>query len=634
MSRKSQKPGDDSPEGAAKTGSSTKRTEREQTRAAFAAARRERAYPWIVVAAALAVYAQTLAGGFTYDDVPIVAENPLITSLANAAAIFRTDYWGGTPDAVDRSLYRPLTILSYAINHALHGLRPAGYHFVNILLHAAASLVLFLLVRDLSGKAVLAFVAALWFAVHPIHTEAVAGVVGRAELLSFLGIALCAWCYVRGLAPANAGGSRRGYLWLAASVAAFAAGLFSKETGIVAPALILISEALYPSRRRLLRLDRRALAVFAAYALVLGLYFVLRSNAVSGRSVIVGFAGVPADVRILTGLRVCFEYVRLLVFPRTLSADYDPRDVPLSTGFSDPGVLLACAALAAACVFLAWGWRRMPDACWGLLFFAVALFPVSNILFAAGFMKAERILYAPSAGFLVAMAALILRALDRGTSRTALWAVALGVAAAFAARTAARNPDWRDNERLAAATLRTSPSSVTMNTLMFNWHRARGRNDLARPFIARALAAEPDNRTVLRNFGNLEMDEKHAAAAEGYYRRALAQAPGDAGMLNNLGRALQEQNRLDEAAATYEEMRRAAPDHPGSYINLMDLYARMKKPASALPLAGEAVRRFPNVAAVQWNAAAIYQALGRTNEMQAALQRARELDRAAAGNRP
>ena len=133
---------------------------------------------------AILAYAPTLRNGFVHDDTFVVVGNRLIGSLRNLPKIFLTDYWG-TTQSFDLSaltkLYRPLVIVSFALNYAVGGLQPLGYHAVNILLHAGVSLAVYGVGVRLFLSRPGATVAAALFAVHPLHTEAVAGIVGRAE---------------------------------------------------------------------------------------------------------------------------------------------------------------------------------------------------------------------------------------------------------------------------------------------------------------------------------------------------------------------------------------------------------------------------------------------------------------------
>ena len=146
--------------------------------------------PWPAVALALLCYANTLFNGFTYDDNAIVRTNTRIRSLANWRQIWLTDYWyekaddEPIADPVRDRLYRPLTLHSFAVNYALQGENPAGYHAVNIVAHALVCWLVWLFALRLVGDAAVASLAGILFAIHPVHSEAVAGIVGRGEILA------------------------------------------------------------------------------------------------------------------------------------------------------------------------------------------------------------------------------------------------------------------------------------------------------------------------------------------------------------------------------------------------------------------------------------------------------------------
>src|SRR2546426_381873 len=134
------------------------------------------------VAAGL-VYLSALANGFVFDDLVAIKENPIVSQPKLICYAFSTDYWHGTSADL---LYRPLTTFSFALNHLVHGMRPLGFHLVNVLLHVLVSLTVYRVVRQLCADCWLPLLTALLFAVHPIHTDAVASIVGRAELLMAL----------------------------------------------------------------------------------------------------------------------------------------------------------------------------------------------------------------------------------------------------------------------------------------------------------------------------------------------------------------------------------------------------------------------------------------------------------------
>ncbi|HRX85974.1 MAG TPA: hypothetical protein P5572_13225, partial [Phycisphaerae bacterium] len=193
----------------------------------------------LVAVAALLVYANTLANGFALDDVPIVQTNPNVTAAGPAGRAWTTPYWPQS-NRGDRDdlLYRPLTIQTYRWQYALGGATAWPFHLVNLLLHAAISVGVWWLARRLGAGVAGALVAGLIFAVHPIHTDAVSNIVGRAELLAAAGTLLAVICALTARQRAGARDNRRAIMWWVAAWAAAAAALASKENGVSALALV------------------------------------------------------------------------------------------------------------------------------------------------------------------------------------------------------------------------------------------------------------------------------------------------------------------------------------------------------------------------------------------------------------
>jgi tetratricopeptide (TPR) repeat protein len=241
-------------------------------------------------------------------------------------------------------------------------------------------------------------------------------------------------------------------------------------------------------------------------------------------------------------------------------------------------------------------------------------------------MKAERILYTPSAGFLVALAACLPPLCRRARSPALPWGVLGLVVALFAARTWARNADWHDNYALAVATLNTSPHSPPFHTILANWHRDRRENEPRRQHLLQALEQMPREPCYLFNLGNFWLDEKKYDEAIACYQQALEVNPNYISALNNLGRACHESRRYPEAAAAFQRVVALRPNAFTGYINLVTACQMLNQPAAALPVAEEASRRFPNEAGVFWVLCGVYKSLGRTNEAKRAFNRALQLD--------
>ena len=430
---------------------------------------------WLAAAAAVVVYLPALGNRFALDDGSIVERNPAAHSVGAALRAFDQSYW---PAENGAGQWRPLVILSFAADWQLSGGSPTWLHAVNLVWHAAAT-ALVVPVLALYVPAAAALAAGVLFAVHPVHVEAVANLVGRAELMAavfLLSAVLIGRLIRRRLAAGRS-------TWLAefALLAAVAAGLLSKEHAAVAVALLALDDL--ASRGRIARaLPWRD---YAAVAVLTVVWFALRRPVDAGESFTVvapTFFGLGAMGRLSTMLPVVFVLARLMVWPFHLSADYLPPLVPRLehlTALGAAGLLLlaSLAGLAAA------SWRRHRALAVGLLFMAIAWLPTSNLLFATGIVLAERTLYLASAGFAL-IAAAVFERLERSRERRLASWLAAAVIVAFAMRTATQAPVWHSNRVLVLWGLEEHPES-------YRQHQA----------AARALVRAGDLSDALRQYG-------------------------------------------------------------------------------------------------------------------------------------
>jgi hypothetical protein len=356
-------------------------------------------------------------------------------------------------------MYRPLAIASFALDRLLGS--TAWFHAVNLAWHAAASVAVAALARrwtDWTG----ALVAGLLFAVHPVHVEAVANVVGRAELMAALFTLLAVYA---ALVPER----------VAWSAGALALGLLSKENAAVAPALIVWGWLL-----GLARPDRRRVAWFvASWVIVGGAYAAVRAAVrhpfAEYESIAPMFVGEPNVTVRLTAVSAFTDVARLLVFPLTLRVDYSPDERTVVTTLLDWRFAagLACALVWGAALVVAWKRGRKLEA-FGLGWIGIAFLPVANLLYPAGFYLAERTLYLPSAGLVLAAAAWLGR-LPRAQLRPlAATLVLLG-----GVRSALRVPVWRDDAHVTHSILRDSPWSYVGHKRMIGLFLDRHQPALA-----------------------------------------------------------------------------------------------------------------------------------------------------------
>ncbi len=314
---------------------------------------------FLVAFLAVAAYANSLGNGFAYDDEGIIVQNPVVTE-GNWLGALSSTWW---PEAQEGTgLYRPLTAASFALEWKLFQGSPLGYHALNLVFHAAGSILVFLLLLELATLPGALFGAAL-FAIHPLHTEAVANVVGRGELYAAVPYLLACILYWKGR---QWRGIRRVGRLLGLG-ALYLLSLAGKEIGVTLPGVLVLLELFAPALEgdrsvpTLQRLGREA-ATFLLLGVVLLAYL-------SARFVILGTLGgeleapifqlVGSRARVLTAIAVWFQYARLLLFPLDLASDYDPGVLFPSEGL-DGGVLLGAGVL----LVLAWSairsWRTRP----------------------------------------------------------------------------------------------------------------------------------------------------------------------------------------------------------------------------------------------------------------------------------
>ncbi len=492
---------------------------------------------WALVVVA---YSNSFQAGLVYDSSRAITQDARIHAVTprNLRLILSEGYWRGR---TVYGLYRPLTTFSYLLNYAVfgNGTHPAGYHWVNFALHAVnVSLVYLLGLLVFEAAPVPAFALAALWGLHPLLTESVTNIVGRADLLAAFGVLAGLLCYVKSATAAG----RRKLLWVAAMVAAQTVGIFSKENAAVLPGIMLLYDLTWRGRTAW----RGRALTYSALVLPFAAFFYLRvrlpmhlAGHVENPLLSAGFWTAR-----LTAIKVIGKYLWLFVWPARLSADYSYNAVPLfgwhPAGWEDAKALIALAlCLGAARLAVRWYRTRKP-LFFFLAFFFVALAPTSNLVILIGSIMAERFVYLPSVGLARCVVAAIY-ALGRQVSGRRLLAmraawIALGfLCLACAVRTYARNFDWLDEYTLWTSAVDVCPES------------AKAHDNLG---IALAqLGQLPD------------------AIVE--YQLALRIDPDYAGAHNNLGLALANSGgRWQEAIAEYEAALRINPDFVMAHINL------------------------------------------------------------------
>jgi protein O-mannosyl-transferase len=502
-------------------------------------------------------------------------------SAGNIHAVLTERYW-----YVNRSagLYRPLTTFSYLVNYAVwgNGMRPQGYHAVNLLLHSANVALVYVLGLYIFGGAVPAFALGALWGVHPLLTEAVTNIVGRADLLATFGVLTGFLCYIRFVR----GSGRSRAAWLGALAAAQAFGLFSKESAAVLPGLMLLYDVIGPQHE----CWRRKLPAYGAVVMPFILFFFSRGGLSS--HMVIDFTENPLVgagfwTARMTAIGVIGKYFWLFLWPARLSADYSYNAVPVFgwtfVNWEDARALLAlsvCAAVTIGAAVLMW--RKRNSAKMLLLFmgfFLITLAPTSNLITLIGTIMAERFLYLPSvglAGCLVALAVMLERRWKRAVATKVVWAAMVCICLALAGRTYARNFEWHDDLAFwTAAADASSQSSRAHYNLGRELERVPGRLSDAIAEYETALRIQPDHADAHNNLGSCLARAGRLPEAVAEYQAALRIRPDHSDAHNNLGNALASvPGRLPEAIAQFHAALAFAPDHPKAHSNLADALAQ------------------------------------------------------------
>jgi len=447
--------------------------------------------------AAFLVYAGSLKGQFIWDDDFLIKNNKFITEINadNVTKIFSSNIGSGAGRVFKP--YRPVQILSYALDDYLWGDQVFGYHLTNVLLHIGTALAVFWLINILFGDITIAFAASMLFVVHPVHTEAVAYISGRADPLSVLFLLLSLIFYIKfykSTAPA----------YLVLLCVSSSAALFSREMSVILPFLIIFWHAVFKEKIRFLP--------FLPVIISTVVFLVARSQALSAYN----FAETaPAFADRLPGVFAAIaRYIHILIYPAGLHMGYGDKIF----SFGDARVLAGIALLCAA-IFLLYktaGKNRIVS--FGAGWFFITLMPQSNIYPVSAYM-AEHWLYLPSVGYFLVIGYLIKQIYNMPKFRY-FAAVVFWVAVIFYShKTVRQNDYWRD------------PETFYENTIKY----------------------EKDNPKLYVNFGSILFDKGRYGEAEVNYKKAIELDPKNAYAYYDLGNVYFETGKKDEASALFRQ---------------------------------------------------------------------------------
>ena len=428
----------------------------------------------IIIILSFILYGQTMSYDYALDDSIVIKKNEFTKKgVAGLVDILTNDtfvgFFGKKKNLVAGGRYRPLSLVTFAVEVEMFGLKPGVSHFINILLYAFTAIMLFkilslLLVRYKPKKWYFSipFIATILFIAHPVHTEVVANIKGRDEIMTLLGSLLALWFTLKYL-------DYKKIEYLLYSFIAFFLAFLSKENTITFLAVIPLSVYFFTNHKLKDNLFSM-LPLFAATLLFLG----IRQSILGEFSADVAkellnnpFLDATEGEKFATIFYTLFIYIKLLIFPHPLTYDYYPKQIPI-IGWSD------IRAWGSLVIYLVMGtyalvtFRKKSIISFSIIFYIATLSVVSNLVFPVGTFMNERFIFISSIGFTIIVAYLLSEKLsliikNNKTYSNALVGILVGIMLLYSVKSISRNSVWQDDYTLFTTDVNTSINSAKGN---------------------------------------------------------------------------------------------------------------------------------------------------------------------------
>uniref|UniRef100_A0A8C7XSB5 dolichyl-phosphate-mannose--protein mannosyltransferase n=1 Tax=Oryzias sinensis TaxID=183150 RepID=A0A8C7XSB5_9TELE len=589
-----------------------------------------------VALVALLCFCNSYDGEFVFDDSEAIVNNKDLRPTTPLSSIWCNDFWGSNLRSnSSHKSYRPLTVLTFRLNHLIAGgLHPVGFHVLNIILHAVISALMIdvfaILIgglgRDEDGQRLnlapkTSFLAGLFFAAHPVHTESVAGIVGRADLLCALFFQLSFLTYCKAFNKGSDRDDSFSVHWVAVSLLLCAAAMLCKEQGITVlgvnaafDVLLICNVNVYElSQRLLFRKNSLAFSEILSMGLLtrLGLLGLGGISMLYSRWRIMG-TGPPAFtevdnpasfeesilIRILNYNYYYSLNAWLLLCPWWLCFDWSMGCVPLIKSATDWRMVW---------LLLLWGFllgligqalcsqdsQRRRTLTLGLVLLVVPFLPACNVFFRVGFVIAERVLYLSSAGYCLLLAYSLGHCCSRWTRyKKLLLALTLALLCVYVARCALRSQQWRSEQSLFTSALSVCPLNAKVHYNVGKNLADRGNTTAAVRYYREAVRS--DFAAAWMNLGIVQNSLQKFEEAEQSYLNAIRFRRKYPDCYYNLGRLYADQNRHVDALNAWRNATVLKPDHSLAWNNMVILLDNLGNLAQAELIGREALRIVPN----------------------------------------
>jgi protein O-mannosyl-transferase len=601
------------------------------------------------------LYSNTLSHGYVLDDFSAVKENNIVRQGIHAIPeIFKTSYRQGYLSVKD-GLYRPLSLVTFAIEWNYFPDQPSVSHFINVVLYALTGMLLFFMLYNLSpypsplgegGKRreVFPFITSLLFMAHPLHVEVVANIKSRDEILCFLFV-ICSFIAVLKFLEEGK------IIFLLGGLASYFLSLLSKETSITFLALLPLALHFFSSASFKKNISTTAFFIGIAVA-----YLLIRHSVLQGA---MADEGVSIADNIIAGAKTCSErigtsfyilglYVTMLFYPHTMSYDYSFNHlhiVSIGNVFSIASILFYFAIGIYGAFILYNSFKKKSPAAlykgeippilgFGIFFFLFTIFLFSNLVFAIGTSMGDRLMYFPSLGFCMVMAILlcpnpkgsnhnpafkIFRMSSLGVTKGVVLCIVVSL---YGLKTYSRNADWKDNYTLYSHDVKLVPNSVkahyylglelikTVAETEQNPEKKKALYEEGIRELKRSVEIMPSFGSAFTQIGVAYFRLKNFEKAIENYNKATALQQADAITLNNIGSVYFEWKKYGEASENFNKALQIDPRFVDAYMNLGSVYGTLGNFNSAIECFQNAIKYSPDNARAYFYIAMTYQNRG------------------------
>ncbi len=546
----------------------------------------------LVALAGFLLYANTLNHDYVLDDFGLIKDNTQTKQGASAIPdIFKSSYRTGM-NITDYQLYRPLSKAMFAMEWGIAPDSPSLGHWVNVILFAYLCYLLFMVLsRYLNGQLLIPFITALIFAAHPLHTEVVANIKSRDEILCLLLVLGSMWFFHSYVSN----GSTRHYL---AGIFCFFTAMFSKETAITFIAVIPLMYYFFTDAEKGKYINTTIGMLVGA-----GIFLLIRNKVLGNVETLV-----PVEDNSLAGIKdivlqkanaiyLIGVYLSKMIFPAPLMSDASYNTFP-PIPLSDWKFLVSFIVMLGGGVYALINFKKKDIISFCILYFFITISLVSNLVILIGTNYGERLMFIPSVGICLLFAVLISRLLKQEQTKSGMESVStffannskavlltFGLVVLFSFQTIARNGDWKDNYTLYSTDVKKVPNSAHMLFYMANHitteeylkelpdslSRNKSRYE-AIDLLTRAVTIFPKYADGYQRRGFIYSQFKDMERAEADYKLALQNNPTHPIVYNNYGTLCFDQRRYEEAFSHFQNAVKYNPHYAHALNNLASVY--------------------------------------------------------------